>query len=134
MRNGIIAVAVAATVSGAPSTIHARLTGGSVLTATRAAGTLLGRESVVRGLAAHLALSVSWGVVLSRVLPPGRRAASGLVAGAAIAALDLGVVGRRFPAIRALPQFPQWADHLVFGAVIGATLDALARDGRVAVG
>jgi hypothetical protein len=126
VRHGIIAVAIAATVSGAPSTIHARLTGGSVLTATRAAGTLLGRKSVVRGLAAHIALSLSWGVVLARVLPPGRRGTSGLLAGATIAAFDLGVVGRRYPAIRALPQVPQWADHLVFGAVFGATLDALA--------
>ena len=35
------------------------------------------------------------------------------------AALDLGVVARRYPAIRALPQGPQWADHLLFGAVVG---------------
>jgi hypothetical protein len=46
-----------------------------------------------------------------------------MAAGAAIAALDLGLVARRFPAIRALPQAPQWADHLMFGAVLGAVLD-----------
>jgi hypothetical protein len=125
VRNGIVAVIVAGTVSGAPSTIAALLSGDSVLAATRAAGTLLGRPSVARGIAAHVALSVSWGVVLTRVLPAGHRAAAGLVAGAAIAALDLGVVGRRFPAICALPQCPQWADHLAFGAVFGAVMDAL---------
>jgi hypothetical protein len=124
VRNGLIAVTVAATVSGAPSTIYALLTGDSVLTATRAAGTLLGRASVARGLVAHVGLSLSWGAVLARVLPARHRAVSGLLAGAAIAALDLDVVGRRFPAIRALPQLPQWADHLVFGAVFGALLDA----------
>jgi hypothetical protein len=124
VRNGLIAVGVAATVSGAPSTIYALLTGDSVLTATRAAGTLLGRPSVARGLVAHVGLSLSWGAVLARVLPARHRAALGILAGAAIAALDLDVVGRRFPAIRALPQLPQWADHLVFGAVLGGVLDA----------
>jgi hypothetical protein len=46
----------------------------------------------------------------------------GAVAGAAIAALDLGVVGRRVPAIAELPSAPQVADHVVFGAVVGALL------------
>jgi hypothetical protein len=124
-RDELLAVAVAGTVSGAPSTIHALLSHGSVLTATRAAGTLLGRPSVGRGIAAHVAISLSWGAVLARVLPPGNRCATGLVAGVAIAALDLGIVGRRVPAIRGLPQLPQWADHLVFGAVFGTVLDAL---------
>lgn len=127
VRNGIIAVAVAGTVSGAPSTIHSLIGNGSALAATRAAGTLLGRESVGRGLVAHVTLSVSWGIVLARVLPPGHRAVAGLFAGAAIAAFDLGFVGRRFPAVRALAQFPQWLDHLVFGAVFGAILDARDR-------
>jgi hypothetical protein len=57
------------------------------------------------------------------VLPRGRRARTGLVAGAAIAALDLGVIGRRVPAIRALPQLPQWADHLAFGLTVGVVMD-----------
>ncbi len=123
-RNRIIAVVAAGTLSGIPSTVHALLTGGSVLTATRAAGTLLGRATVTRGIVAHVALSVSWGYLLVKVMPPGRRVEAGLVAGAAIAALDLGVVGRHVPAIRALPQLPQWADHLAFGAVLGAVLDS----------
>jgi hypothetical protein len=123
VRDAAAAIAVAGVVSGAPSTAHSLLTGRSVLAPTRAAGTLLGGPTVVRGLAAHAALSLSWGVVLARVLPRGHRARAGLAAGAAIAALDLGLVARRFPAIRALPQAPQWADHLVFGAVLGAFLD-----------
>lgn len=123
VRDLAAAVAVAGVVSGVPSTLHALLTGRSVLASTRAAGTLLGRPTVVRGLAAHTAISVWWGVVLSRVLPRGRRTEAGIAAGAAIAALDLGLVARRVPAIRALPQPAQWADHLVFGAVIGAVLD-----------
>lgn len=127
-RDAVAAVAVAGIVSGAPSTAHSLLTGRSVLAPTRAAGTLLGRPTIVRGLVAHTAMSISWGAVLTRVLPRGHRTGAGLVAGAAIAALDLGLVARRFPAIRALPQAPQWADHLVFGAVLGAVLDS--RDQR----
>jgi hypothetical protein len=127
IRDVVVAAAVAAVVSGAPSTVHSLYRRGSVLASTRAAGTLLGRPSVPRGIAAHLTLSVTWGAVLARVLPCGNRAVVGLVAGAGIAALDLGVVARRFPAIRALPQIPQWADHLVFGAVFGAALDSLDR-------
>jgi hypothetical protein len=127
VRDGLVAAAIAGIVSGAPSTGHSLCTNRSVLTATRAAGTLLGRPTVTRGITAHVALSLFWGAVLTRVLPRGHRALAGAVAGAAIAALDLGVVGRRYPAIRALPQLPQWADHLVFGATFGAVLDARDR-------
>jgi hypothetical protein len=53
--------------------------------------------------------------------------AVGAAAGAAIAALDLGLVvhgpaGRRWPLIRALPVWPQVADHVAFGAIAGAAL------------
>lgn len=49
-------------------------------------------------------------------------AVSGAAGGLAVAALDLMVIGRRFPAIAALPQAPQWVDHVAFGAVLGRTL------------
>lgn len=53
--------AIAAVVSGLPSTTHALFTGADVLAATRAAGTLLpgrrDRPGVVAGLIAHLAVS-----------------------------------------------------------------------------
>jgi hypothetical protein len=50
-----------------------------------------------------------------------------VAAGAAIAALDLGLLahgalGRRWPLIRALPIGPHVADHLAFGAVAGVVL------------
>jgi hypothetical protein len=51
----------------------------------------------------------------------------GVCAGAAIAALDLGLIGRRFARIRALPLAPQVADHLAFGAVVGVVLSARRR-------
>jgi hypothetical protein len=122
-------VVLAAVVSGAPSTVAALVRGDDVLAATRAAGTLLpgrrDRPGVVAGLAAHAVLSLWWGGVLTAVVRRvGGGAVTGALAGAAVAALDLGVVARRYPAIRALPQGPQWADHLVFGAVVGGTVPA----------
>jgi len=148
--DGLVAGAVAGVVSGLPSTVAALRHRSGPLAATRAAGTLLGRPSVSAGTVVHTALSLGWGVALSVVWPgPAVRAATGtlreaapaartpgggvpipaaraalwgMVAGAAIAAVDLGVVGRRLPAIRALPALPQWLDHLAFGAVVGWVL------------
>jgi hypothetical protein len=39
-----------------------------------------------------------------------------------IAAVDLKIAGRRYPAIQELPQVPQWLDHVAFGAIVGAML------------
>ncbi|TDD70073.1 hypothetical protein E1262_10950 [Jiangella aurantiaca] len=117
--------AVAAVLSGLPSTAYAAVTGGDVLASTRAAGTLLpgrrSRPSVAGGVVAHVVVSAGWTAVLfavARRRPLG--VAGGLAAGAAIAALDLELIGRRYPAIRTLPRGPQWLDHLAFGAVVGA--------------
>lgn len=127
LRDGLTAGAVAAAVSGAPSTVHAVAAGRDPLEATVAAGSLLLPRERRRGrllLAAapvHLAISLGWALVLSRAL---RRpsVAQGVAAGLAIAALDLGVVGRRFPRIRALPLVPQLADHAAYGAAVAAVL------------
>lgn len=117
---------VAALLSGAPSTLHALATGRDPLAASLAAGTILlpGETRRPRLLAAavpvHLALSFGWAIVLERVGV--RTARAGVVAGLAIAALDLGLVGRRLPRIRALPLLPQVADHAAFGAIVGRLL------------
>ncbi|MGW5747829.1 hypothetical protein [Amycolatopsis sp. NPDC003861] len=120
--------AIAAVVSGLPSTTHALLTGTDVLAATRAAGTLLpgrrDRPGVAAGLIAHLAVSAAWTRVLATIARRHRLGAGGgAIAGLAIAALDLGIAARAYPAVRALPRGPQILDHLVFGAVTGALLD-----------
>jgi hypothetical protein len=74
------------------------------------------------GLAVHAAISLGWTAVLAAALPRRHGLLWGAVGGAAIAALDLGVVGRRVPAIAELPTAPQVADHVVFGAVVGSVL------------
>ncbi len=131
-RDAIAAGCWAAVLSGAPSTLHALASGRDPLEATKAAGSiLLPRETrtlplVAAAVPIHLALSLGWALALERagIRGAGRGAAAGL----AIAAIDLGVVGRRFPRVRALPALPQLADHLAYGAVTGFVLDRRTND------
>lgn len=117
-----------AALAGIPSTAWSLARGEDVLDGARAAGALVlprARRTGVLVLAAapvHLGLSLGWAAVLAALLPRGAEPAWGLVAGAGIAALDLGVIGRRIPAIRALPQGRQWADHLAYGLAVGVAL------------
>jgi len=135
LKDGLVAGAVAGVLSGTPSTVHALVTGRDPLAAARAAGNLVLPEGsppaalYLAGGVAHVVLSLGWGTVLGVAVrrtsvPP---VTAGLAAGVAIAALDLGVlahgpVGRRWPMIRALPVWPQVADHIAFGVVAGAVL------------
>ena len=102
--------------------------GDGVLDGGRAAGAIvLPREErmavlLAAGGAVHLAISLGWATILVALIPPRREPAYGIAAGLAIAALDLGVIGRRIPAIRALPQARQWADHVAYGLAVGLTL------------
>jgi hypothetical protein len=131
-RDAIVAGAWAAVLSGVPSTLHALVTGRDPLEATKAAGSIvLPRETRTPALVAaavpvHVALSLGWALVLQRTRVRG--AAQGAAAGLAIAALDLGVVGRRYPLLRGLPVAPQLADHLAYGAVAGNVLARRSRD------
>lgn len=127
---GLAGGAVAAVLSGAPSTIAALVTGQDPLEAVRAAGSLVGRPTLGAGLVVHTAVSLAWGVVLAAALPRRRPALWGVAGGGVIALLDLGLVGRRFPRIGALPVAPQVADHLVWGAVVGTVVGAALGDRR----
>ncbi len=123
---------MAGVVSGTPSTLHALLTGGSPLAAVRAAGNVLlpaeasPRQLLAAGAVVHLTLSLGWAGVIAR-LPRRHPVAFGALAGGVIAALDLGLVGRRRPLVAALPAAPQVADHIAFGAVAAAVLSCLRR-------
>jgi len=129
--NDAIAAGLAgAACSGLPSTAWSLVRGDDVLEGGRAAGAMIlpheQRTPVLlaAGGIAHLAISLGWAAVLTALLPRGREPVAGLVAGLAIAALDLGIVGRRIPAIRALPQPRQWADHAAYGLTVGLVLRA----------
>jgi hypothetical protein len=129
-RASLEAGLVAAAASGIPSTVITVLRGEDVLDGARAAGAIVlpgeRRTWVLLAAAApvHLALSLGWTTALGVVLPHRAEPAWGALAGLAIAAVDLGVIGRRLPAIRALPQGRQWADHVAFGVSAALVLRA----------
>ncbi|HVK19770.1 MAG TPA: hypothetical protein VM677_00250 [Actinokineospora sp.] len=131
-KDALVAGTVAGCLSGLPSTVWALLTRADPLEATLAAGSiLLPRETrrgrlLISAVIAHAGLSLGWAQVIDR-LPRGRPIAVGALAGLAIAALDLGVVGRRFPRVRALPIGPQVADHVAYGVVVALVLRSQSR-------
>jgi len=137
-RPFIEATLLAATLSGLPSTLYAfvkqrslRSAAVSAYDATRAAGTLLppGRPGFGRGVVAHLAISMLCAETLARTLPRDHRAEWGAAAGLAIGVVNVGVIGKSFPAISDLPLVPQLADNVMFGGVFGALLDRWDRQG-----
>jgi len=107
--------------------VHALATGRDPLEAARAAGSiLLPRETrrarlLAAAVPVHLGISLLWTLALERAGVRGAR--RGAVAGLAIAALDLGLAGRRYARVPALPRAPQLADHAAFGAIAGLLLD-----------
>jgi hypothetical protein len=133
LRQGVVAGAVAAVLSGIPSTTHALATGRDPLAATEAAGSLAlpgvddRRLLLAAAVPVHTTVSLFWGVVLARLLPRQRTLLWGVVAGVVIYALDFGTVGRRNRRVRALPQFGQLADHVAYGAVAAFVVGRLRR-------
>ena len=128
LQDALLAAAVAAVLSGIPSTAWALVTGGDPLQAARAAGNILLPATappallLAAGSVAHVLISIGWAIVLSWFLPERRTVAVAILAGAAIAALDLGILGRSFPLITELDTAPQLADHLAYGAITGAVI------------
>ena len=126
--DALIAGGCAALLSGIPSTVYAWLTGRDIMEATRAAGAMLisarSSDTALFWSAAivHSVVTIFWAMLLTWALPRKRTFAWALVASAGIALLDLRVIGRWFPEIHALDFWPQFADHLMWGGVLGAVL------------
>jgi hypothetical protein len=120
-----------AAVSGLPSMVITLARRESLLDGARAAGAIvLPRETrtpvlLAAAVPVHLGLSLGWAAVIARL--PRQGAMVGALAGLAIAAVDLGVIGRRIPAIRALPQKRQWADHVAYGLSVSYLLKRTQR-------
>jgi hypothetical protein len=133
LADALAAGAVAAVLSGAPSTSHALLTDRDPLEASLAAGTLLLAHErrptrlLAAAAVAHVALSLGWAVVLAAVLPRRHAIPAAAAAGLGIAALDLGVVGRHFERIRALPLAPQVLDHVAYAVTVAVVLQRRRR-------
>jgi hypothetical protein len=139
LHDDMLAAGMAGAICAAiPSTAWSLMRGDDVLDGARAAGAMLlphERRTPVLLLAAvpvHLALSVGWARVLAASLPRGAEPAWGALAGLGIAALDLGIVGRHIPVIRALPQGRQWFDHLAYGWTVGLVLRSRRRKAAAA--
>jgi len=132
---GLVGDALAAGLAGAacsalPSTVWSLVRGDDPLEGARALGVVVlpneRRTPVLLGVAApvHVGISLGWAAVLAAALPRRAEPRWGAVGGMAIAALDLGMIGRRIRAIQALPQGRQWADHLAYGLTVGLVLRA----------
>jgi hypothetical protein len=131
-RRILQATAVAALLSAGPSSLDAlrrerdiAAVAGQMMSATRAAGTLIppGRPGLMRGAVVHLAASVTCGELLARTLPQPYTVGWGAGAGLLIGVVNVGLIGRRFPAIRALALGPQLADHVAFGMLFAMVVD-----------
>ena len=122
----------AALLSGAPSTLVAVVRGEDVFASTEAVGTVVlprwrkGWARVAAGAVAHLVISLFWARVLEGLLSDNDDASGAVLAGAAcgaaIAAIDIGGIGRFLPPIRELAAGPVVADHLAYGAIVGYVL------------
>ena len=127
VRRALEAGVWAAAFGGVPSTVHAIATGRDPLEATLAAGSLLLPHETRRGrllvaaVPVHLGASLGWALTLEAARIRG--VARGALAGIAIAAVGLGAGRARSPRFRTLPLLPQLADHVAYGAIVGAVLD-----------
>ena len=128
LADALAAGAAGAVLSAVPSTTVTLLRRERLLDGATAAGSILlpSERRTVPLLAAavpvHLALSFGWAAVLSVALPRRATIPAAVAGGLAIAALDLEVIGRASPRIRALPQGRQCADHVAYGLAVGAVV------------
>lgn len=97
--------------------------------ATYAAGRMLlpgaqpGSALLAAAALVHGTVSLFWAVVLAALLAQRHVVGLAVAASAAIALLDLLVIAPRFfPPVAALPFWPQFADHLMWGACYGLAL------------
>lgn len=128
---------VATAFSGLPSTLHAFAIGADPLEATHAAGAMLlpaatdGTTLLAAAFLVHPAVSLFWTLVFSFLLPRRHLLAWAIAGSAAVALLDLRVIAPiLFNEVAALPFWPQFADHLAWGALLGGTLQYRLRRGR----
>jgi hypothetical protein len=124
---------VATALSGAPSTLWALATGSDIGEATWAAGAMLiPADSPQPALFAaaglvHGTVSAFWTLVAGALLPRRHTTWWALLLAASIGALDLRLIAPAFfPSVAALAFWPQMADHLMWGACLGGTLQWLA--------
>lgn len=130
---------LAATVfSGVPSTVILTATGQDLWPPVRAVGSMLLPTDapawmLLAGAAlVHGAVSLFWTVVIASLVPPARAPLYATGAAALIAVLDLRIIAPLlFPGVAALAFPPQFADHLMWGLLVGVTLKMRAAKRRL---
>ncbi|MBC8872536.1 MAG: hypothetical protein H8E44_24140 [Planctomycetes bacterium] len=136
MTDTVLAAIIAGLLGVLPSTVWAFFSGARVEEALLVPGELfVGRNAwigtkIFVTIVVHGGMSLFWAGVLCALLPRRRPVINALGAGFSIAVLDLLVIAQAFQAVhsvvllhRALDSFWPWlADHLVFGAVVGAVV------------
>jgi hypothetical protein len=115
--------------SGLPSTTYALIIGANPLEATWAAGGMLlsmnapAAQLFMAAAVVHCSVSAFWTVVFGALLPRRHVVYWALAGSAAVAWLDLRLIAPLlFPSVATLPFWPQFADHLMWGALLGGTL------------
>ena len=128
LADALHAGAAGAVLSAVPSTTVTLLRRESLLDGAIAARSIVLRDEERRlpllaaAVPVHLALSYGWAVPMAALLPRRATVPAAVAAALGIAALDLGLIARALPRIRALPQGRQWADHVAYGLVVGAVV------------
>jgi RimJ/RimL family protein N-acetyltransferase len=130
-RRILEATLAASVLGGTPSLLNALAHGGGRgawrygLDATRAIGSLAppGRRSIVAGAGAHAAISLVAGQAFGRFLPRRHSILWAAGGGAVMGLVGVGIIGRRFPAIRELALGPQIADNIAFGVIFAVVAD-----------
>ena len=135
----LVASAWAALLSGFPSTVYALFTDGDPLEDTRAAGAMLisftssDTALIMAAIVVHVAVTLFWAFLLAWLLPRRHILWSCIAASALIAFLDLKLIARWFfPDVYLLDFWPQFADHIVWGAALGAALEWRWRERNMA--
>jgi hypothetical protein len=129
LRDLFCAWLVATVFSGLPSTAYALLIGANPLEATLAAGGMLLPMSAppvqlfMAAAVVHCSVSAFWAAVFGALLPRHHVVVWALAGSAVVAVLDLRLIAPLiFPSVAALDFWPQFADHLMWGALLGGTL------------
>ncbi len=129
IRLTALAALLAGIIGGVPSTLFAVASGGNWLESINAVAAVANAENLSFGwricvaTAIHFTISFVWTTALMAFLPQRRALLWAPAAGAAIAVIDLLLLAPiLFPAVAALSFWPQLADHVVWGAAVGAVL------------
>ena len=131
----LVASAWAALVSAFPSTLWELFTAGDPLESTRAAGAMLisydssDAALITAACVVHVSVTLFWAAILAWILPRKHIVWTSIVAAGVIAFIDLQLIARFFfPDVYVLEFWPQFADHIAWGAGLGVALDWLSRE------